>query len=732
MKEKLARGIVKGRYVILAVMIAAVAFSAACMNKTHINYDLTQYLSEETMTRRALIKMEEEFGSSEQLRVMFADQEEEALQGYVAEMNALPEVLLAAFDGETGVRQQDGKTWQLVTLTLNPCDTAALIDTLRGMFPQAGEYFVGGAAASQLDIQERVAAEIPLALLIALAVVIAVLVITSRAWMEPVLILVTLGVSILINMGTNFLFPSVSFITHSVCAILQLALSIDYAIMLLHRYNDFSEEGLPPKEAMTQALAHAMMPISSSACTTAAGLLSLLFMSFTIGFDIGIVLTKGIFISMLTVFLLTPALTLIFHRAMVKTRHKPLRLGSEHLAAFVAKAKKPLAAILALLIFAGAYLQTGNDYVFTDAGHVAEGSENARIEGIFGTSDPLVLLIPGGTEDEDYDKQRALAVALQAVSVDGQTAVKELRAMVTDGAAALEYYTAPQVAEMTGLSPLVVSLAMNAQGFGVQARADRLLEMAGAFAGDNPEIAALRQAVATARQAFEGKNYSRMLLTLSFGVSDEAYRTAIEEIMAAARASYGEDFYLTGSGMSVYDIGNAFQSDLMLVNLITLGAILLIVMCSFRRVGMPVLLVFVIEGSIWLSMGISRLLNEQIFFLSYLICVSIQMGATIDYGILFMDQYRALRERLPMGEALREALNHALPTILTSGSILVTAGFIIGKICSIFYISSIGLLLARGALISVILILTLLPALLMIFDRWVLPRKKRKEKEIPA
>ena len=343
-----------------------------------------------------------------------------------------------------------------------------------------------------------------------------------------------------------------------------------------------------------------------------------------------------------------------------------------------------------------------------------------------------MLLIPGGTEDEDYDKQRALADALQAVSVDGQTAVKELRALVTDGAAALEYYTAPQVAEMTGLSPLVVSLAMNAQGFGVQARADKLLEMAGAFAGDNPEIAALRQAVATARQAFEGENYSRMLLTLSFGVSDEAYRTAIEEIMAAARAAYGEDFYLTGSGMSVYDIGNAFQSDLMLVNLITLIAILLIVMCSFRRVGMPVLLVFVIEGSIWLSMGISRLMNEQIFFLSYLICVSIQMGATIDYGILFMDQYRALREKLPMGEALREALSHALPTILTSGSILVTAGFIIGKICSIFYISSIGLLLARGALISVILILTLLPALLMIFDRWVLPREKRKEKELQA
>ena len=732
MKKKLAQGIVNGRYWILAAMVMAAVFSAASMGRTHINYDLTEYLSQDTMTRRALIKMEEEFGSSEQLRVMFSDQMDEKLRGYYETLNALPEVLVVSFDGEASVRRQDGKTYQLLTLTLNPCDTAALIENLRGMFPDAGEYFVGGAPASQLDIQQRVAEEIPLALLIALAVVIFVLLITSRAWMEPLLILAVLGVSIVINMGTNFIFPKVSFITHSVCAILQLALSIDYAIMLLHRYNDFCEEGLAPVSAMTEALTHAMMPIFSSACTTAAGLLSLLFMSFTIGFDIGIVLTKGIFISMLTVFLLIPALTLIFRRALEKTRHKPLRLGSRHLAAFVKKGKAPLAAVLALLIFLGAYLQTGNTYVFTDAGHVAAGSENARIEAVFGTSDPLVLLIPGGTEDEDYDLQRALAERLQAVEVNGQRAVKGLRSMVTDGAAALEYYTAQQVADMTGLSPLAVSLGMTASGLGTRARADKLLEVAGAFAGNNPGIAQLQSAVVLARAAFEGENYSRMLLTLSFGVSDEMYRQAIEQIMAETRGIYGEDFYLTGSGMSVYDIGNAFRSDLMLVNLITLAAILFIVMCSFRRVGLPVLLVFVIEGSIWLSMGISRLAGEPIFFLSYLICVSIQMGATIDYGILFMDQYRALRERLPAGWALAEALRRALPTILTSGSILVTAGFIIGKICSIYYISSIGLLLARGALISVILILTLLPALLLIFDRWVLPRQRREAKGMEA
>ena len=192
----------------------------------------------------------------------------------------------------------------------------------------------------------------------------------------------------------------------------------------------------------------------------------------------------------------------------------------------------------------------------------------------------------------------------------------------------------------------------------------------------------------------------------------------MDGILAAAESVYGEDFYMTGSAMSVYDIGNAFHGDLMKVNLITLAAILLIVIISSRGFLLPMLLVLVIEGAIWVTMGISRIAGQSIFFISYLICLSIQMGATIDYGILLCDQYRtARRTGTAAEEAMCLTLKKALPTVMTSGIILITAGFIIGVMCSIYYISSIGLLVSRGALMSAILVLTLLPALLALCDR---------------
>jgi predicted RND superfamily exporter protein len=195
----------------------------------------------------------------------------------------------------------------------------------------------------------------------------------------------------------------------------------------------------------------------------------------------------------------------------------------------------------------------------------------------------------------------------------------------------------------------------------------------------------------------------------------------MKAIFTAAENVYGNEYYATGSPMSTYDIGNAFRGDLMKVNLITLLAILLIVIISFRSFLLPLILVFVIEGAIWISMGLSRVFSVSVFFMCYLICLSIQMGATIDYGILLSDQYRSLRRGgASPKEALQEALSKALPTVLTSGIILMTAGFIIGVRCSIYYISSIGLLVSRGACMSVLLVLTLLPALLALFDRRIM------------
>ena len=724
MKRKTAALIVRLRGWILALLLLCAALCVPAIAKTRINYDLTRYLDESTMTKRALRVMEQEFGMGDQLYVMFEDQPQEKLNSLVEELNGLEEVRFAVHDPTDDVRVADGVSYQRVTLTLTDCDAGALVRKLRQMYADI-PCAVGGQAASLLDIQQSVGAEIPAVMGISVAVVLAVLLLTSHAWLEPAVILLVLAVSILINMGTNFIFPDVSFITFAVSAILQLALSIDYAIMLLHAYNGFLDAGMKREQAMTEALAHSFMPVASSAFTTVAGLLSLLFMSFTIGFDIGLVLSKGILISMLCVFLLMPSVTLLFGGALKATRHRPLRLGGDRLAALVYRIRHPLAVLLTLAVAFGFYLQSGNAYLFTDSGRSGQNGESARIVRVFGETNPMVILVPGGEEDADYDLQRQLKDRLLALEMDGEKVIRDLSAMVTDGEQALQYYTAQDVASLTGMNLLLVNLYFRAQGFGDSVRADRLLEAAGDLIAGDAEMLRLRAALADAKAAFNGPHYARMLLELSFPVSDSRIRPAIDMIQDAARTVYGEDFYLTGVPMSTYDIGHAFEGDLMKVNLITFAAILLIVALSFRALALPLILVFVIEGAIWITMGISRLINQPIFFMSYLICVSIQMGATIDYGILLSSHYRdARRSSQPVREALAAAMKKALPTVLTSGIILITAGYIVGRMCSVYYISAIGLLLSRGAAVSVFLVLTLLPALLAMGDRLIVSRKK--------
>ena len=724
MKKKLAEMIIRFRILLLVLILALAAASVFMIPKTTINYDLTRYLSEDTMTRRALAVMEQEFGSSEQLRIMFVDQDEGFLEKAVRDLNALPEIFLAAYDAEENRKETNGKMYQLVTLTLDDCDAAVLVKSLREMFPEAGEYYVGGSAAMQLDVQNSVGREIPEVMVIAVIVVLAVLLLTSHAWLEPFLILFVLAVSIIINMGTNFIFKDVSFITFAVSAILQLALSIDYAIMLLHTYNGLRAGGADGRSAMTEALTQCFMRISSSALTTIAGLLSLLFMSFTIGFDIGMVLSKGILISMLCVFLLMPSVTLLMEKPLIRTRHKPIRLGGEHLARGVYRIRKPLAAVLTIAVLLFAYLNTRITYTFTDSG-ATDAGESALINGVFGRSNPLVLLIPGGGSDEDYEKQRALVQRLTDLKRENEeAAVTAVSSMVTTGEAALTYYTPQEVAEMTGLNEMIVRAFFALQGFGDSVRADHLLDSAKALTQDNETVTELVGMLDTARSAFVGPHYDRMLLEIPFTAYDKDFNACMEAILSTAEEFYGDDYYVTGMGMSSYDIGNAFQGDLLRVNLITLLAILLIVVISFRAIKLPLLLVFVIEGAIWITMGLSVVLGQPIFFISYLLTLAMQMGATIDYGILLCDQYRLIREGgLQAGNALEEALKRALPTIMTSGIILVTAGYIIGRRCSIYYIYSIGLLVSRGAFVSVVLVLTLLGALLTLTD----PVKKDAE-----
>lgn len=717
MANKIAGAIVRLRIPILVAFALIAIASTFTVSKVHVNYDFTKYLSEDTLTKKSLELMKREFGDSEQLRVMFVGRDDGAFAADLSAVKGLDGVLLASFDPEMGDRTTDGVRFQLVNVVLEDgADGVPVVEALRSMFAAEGETVVAGSVANTLDIQTSLSREVRVSLLISVAVVILVLLATSHAWAEPIPILLVLAISILVNMGTNWVFGTISFVTFAVCAILQLALSMDYTIMLLHMFDALRAEGLSDRDAMTQALARSFMPISSSALTTVAGFLSLLFMSFTIGFDIGIVLSKGILISMLTVFLAMPGLVLSMPRLLRRTAHKPLGFGGARFAAFARWGRWGIAGVMLVLIGVSFWLQSMNSYLFID---VDDRFSAHRVNEVFGSDNTVMLLVPSAGTDEDYEKQRALVDAVSAIQTDGKNVVTAARAMVTTGAAAIESYTTKDVSEMLGMSETLVKLFFRQHGLGDSVRADVLVETAMTAMPDNEKVVALKNQLDQARAAFLSDGYSRMIFTLDLPYSSDETYDAIEEMVEKTRAVYGGDFGIVGSSVSSYDISRAFTGDLLRVNLLTAAALLLIIAVSFRSLSVPVLLVCVIQGAIWVTMATSYVAGKPIFFMSYLICMAMQMGATIDYGILLTSHYRAARAAHPPAEALSRAITLALPTILTSGLILVTAGFIVGKVTTVSYISSIGLLLSRGAAISIFMILILLPALLAIFDRFV-------------
>ena len=499
--------------------------------------------------------------------------------------------------------------------------------------------------------------------------------------------------------------------------------------MLINAFESLRAQGLAPREAMTQALADSFMPIASSALTSVAGMLALVFMSFTIGFDIGIVLAKGIVLSMLTVFLLMPGVLVACSPLLDKTAHKPPHISGK----LITRGARGVVPILLIaLIVAGTILQFGNTYTYTVRDMDADSQ---LVSELFGQNNQIVLLFPTDTTDEGYQRQRDMLAEMQAIAFDGAPIVNSVQAMVTTGAQALEYYDVPKAAQLLGYSEQQVQMVFNQLGVTDNIRADalieRLISLAKRFSMLVPKAAMeqLNQAetlLNTANSTFNGAHYARALLSLNLAISSPYAHDAVQQIEAILYKYYGEDGALSGMLVAMDDIATSFTGDMTRVSLITIGLVFLIVMISFRSLIIPAMLVCLIQGAVYINMAFSGLVDGSVFFMCYLICVALQMGATIDYGILLTSHYRRCRNTLPPREAVAQAMQMSLQTILTSGLALITAGFAVGKISTVFYISSIGTMLARGAVVSVLLILFLLPQLLIWLDRWMIKKNSKK------
>ena len=592
---------------------------------------------------------------------------------------------------------------------------------------------MGDASAEQIESEMSV-----ITVLVAI-IVVTVLLLTSQTWAEVPVLLLTFVASMLITNGTNFIMGTISFVSNSVTVVLQLALSIDYAIIFCNRYKE-EHERLPIREADIVALSKAIPEIASSSLTTIGGLVAMMFMQFGIGRDMALCLIRAIFLSLLSAFLLMPGLLMLFGKLMDMTRHKSFIPKIPLVGKFAYKTRFVMPVIFVALIVVAYLISSKCPYVYgyskidtpiqSDSQLVDE-----MIDESFGTSNMVALTVPAGS----YDKEAKLIADLEACEeVDSCMGLANTEAM--DGYMLADKLTIREFSELLELDYEVAELlymayAVNDENYaklvnGLSNYSVPLIDMImflydeveeGYVTLDDDLMDTLENAhtlMKVAKDQLQGENYSRILVYLNLPEEGEETLAFLDRMHDMAGVYYPEDEVLIpGESMSQYDLYKTFQVDNTVVNVVSILAVLVVLLFTFKSAGMPVLLILVIQGAIWINFLFPALQNKPLFFMSYLIVSSIQMGANIDYAIVISGRYMELKDKMSKEQAIIETMNFAFPTIVTSGTMLAIAGILIGQMSSDGAICGIGQCLGRGTIISIIIVMFALPQILLLGEK---------------
>lgn len=733
---KLARFIVDKRKAFYLAFLAAFLFCAASINKVEINNDITSYLPPETETRRGLTLMDEEFVTLGSAEVMVSNIPLDTAWDLSHKLEILPGVSGVTFD-ETDDHYHDSAALFSVTFDA-PEDDPDAVTALQAVQDTLEGYDVYVSTQVGRDESASLQKEMTVILAIAAAVIVVVLLFTSKSYMEVPVYLIVFAAAAVLNMGTNFIFGTISFITNSIAVVLQLALAIDYAIIFCHRYMEERDNGLDPREADIAALSKAIVEISSSSLTTISGLVALMLMQLRIGFDMGIVLAKGIVCSMLCVFLLMPGLLMLFSRPIERTRHKNLVPNIDFWGRGVVKLRYILPPIFLVVLAAGAILSSKCEYVFDTNDADFDNKPDWRIADekvtdTFGQKNTIAVLVPRG----DYEKEKTVLQQVEALEpVTSATGLANIE--VEDGRFLTDALTPRQLSELAGVDIELCRLLYQAYGLSVEEYGaifqnpdDYAVPLIDVFeflleqkdkgvvnlTGEQEEkVEDLREELDLGLEQLRGENWSRLVFVADVPTEGDETYALLDQIRAIAQAQYGDDVILVGNSTNAFDLASSFSGDNMKISILTALFVMVILLFTFKSAGLPILLVLTIQGSIWINFSIPVLTDTNLFFLSYLVVSSIQMGATIDYAIVITNRYMELKGIMDRKEAAIAALSQSFPTVLTSGTIMAVAGFLIGGISTDATIGSVGQALGRGTVTSIFLVMTVLPQMLLLGD----------------
>lgn len=736
--EQIASAIVHGRYIVYLLFLAMLVFSVIGIPKVKVYTDITAFLPSNIETRRGLTIMEDEFETFATIRAMVSNITLDTAQELSDALAEIDHVFGVSFD-DTTAHYANSSALFAISLDCNE-ETAEAEAALEAVNTVLAGYDTYISTTIGYDVSTQVMNEMGGIVAIALLVIVVVMTFTSVSYFEVAVCMMCFGVSAVLNMGTNYLLGTISSITNSVAIILQLALSIDYAIILCHRYQEEFERFGNTREAITAALAKAIIEISSSSLTTISGLVALTFMQFKLGYDLGIVLIKGIFFSLITIFLLMPGLIVLFHKPLEKTTHRSLVPNLRPWGSFLIRFRWTFSVLFLLLIPIGIYCSGKCPYAFSDKTVIPiTKSEryiiDEKINATFSDETTIAVLVPRG----DYESEKEILRAVEALDpVSASTGLANTE--VEPGYVLTDLYTPRMFSELVDIDVEMAMLLYQAYGLSNKDYTpifnnaaeyqvpviDMFLYMfqmmdegVVTLTGENADkVTELRGTLEKALLQLRGESWSRLVFTVHLPVEGENSVALVEKIHEITDERYPDSETLViGDITSARDLKDTFSSDNSLISLLSIVFVYVILLFTFQSVTGALLLVFVIQGSIWLNFSFPFLSGESISFIAYLIVSAIQMGATIDYAIVMMSRFNDLKKTMPPKEAAAEAVKQSFATIFTSGTIMITAGFLIAYMSTEVYIASIGMALGRGALISVILVMTALPQLIYLTDK---------------
>lgn len=718
--------------IILTVFLVVTIIAGILITQVNVNYDLKEYLPDDSKSVAALEIYDEEFPSGTYALLMIeSDSVQDVLDikaeikgiAHVTEVvwldNILNEVTFAAIlsdlaplaqvfmqatldaylqsglsypeafmelmvlfpeDAKAALEDQidnyyvDGYAKMQIMLDLkqSSLQTGEVIDEVISLLENAEmTFYLSGGVISTLYTRNTVSGEVMKITLVIIPIVLIILLIMTPAFFDLVIFGIVAAIAIILNLGTNVFLSNISFITQSMAIALQLAISLDYIIFIVNRYHKERDLGQGVDEALKLSMAKVKSPVIASALTTGVSFLALIFMRFSIGLDIGIVFAKAIFFSLLSSMILVPILIKIFAKLIDKSKHKVLMPRFGKIAKFIYKFRYVFLVFLIAIIVPAYYFQSHNQFIYGDSALTSS---------------------KGSIYYED-----TLAIERE-FGYDNRIIVLTERDMTKEG---IFYQTVLSDADL----PLN---SIQAGIYFVQTISDPLV---------------LESYLAN----FYTEDYEIMILSFDMKEETEATKAVVDKLYLYLENAGFEEAYLIGSSPIAYEIQDVISTDYFYVTLIALFAVMVIIFITFRNLLMPLILPLVIVASVFFTMSIPYFTGDSLVFLAYLIVSTILLGATIDYAILFGKSYLELRETHNKNDSIQIAIADSAPSIMTSAIIFAASGLSIALISSVFTISQIGMQIAIGATTSLLFVLVLLPQLIYIFDRWI---KRSNVKEI--